>query len=70
MSAITPKTEQLLAIFDRTRRAKETSGASMFGPDLSRWPVWAVDAQDIIAVCELRESNARAEAEMMELGAR
>jgi hypothetical protein len=66
VAIITPKSEELLNIFGRASRVHDASGAALFGPAIAEWPIWAVDAQDQIRVCEIQENNARIEAEMME----
>jgi hypothetical protein len=63
---ITPKSEELLNIFARAERLHDISGAALFGPVLSEWPIWAVDAAEEIRVCWIRENNAAIEARMME----
>jgi hypothetical protein len=44
------------------------SGASLFGPDLGDWPIWAVDALEVIGYCEAQELIARRQAEEAERG--
>ena len=38
----------LLDIFARAKAAK----TPLYGPDLSLWPIWAVDASEVLARCE------------------
>lgn len=63
VSAITPLAFELVSLFSRANYAHESSGAALFGTDLSKWPVWAVDALVVIEQEKVRESNARFEAE-------
>jgi hypothetical protein len=64
VSLITPESKRLVQILIRAERAHEASGASLYGPSLSRWPVRMLDAQVAIQQEINRESNARSEAEM------
>lgn len=66
VSIITPESETILNLFARAARAHDAAGISLFGPVLAEWPIWAVDAQDQIRMCEIQENNARLEAERME----
>ena len=66
MSLITPRAVELVQIFARSRHAKEGGGASLFGPDLSKWPAWAVDAQVVIEQERIKQENARMEAQTRE----
>jgi hypothetical protein len=64
VSLITPESKRLVQILARSERAHEASGASLYGPNLSRWPVRMLDAQVAIQQETNRESNARQEAEI------
>ncbi len=63
VSFITPKASEIVQILNRTRHAKENSGAGLFGHDLSKWPAWAVDAVVVIEQERIKAENARFEAE-------
>lgn len=67
MSFVTPHSVELVQIFSRARHATEASGAALFGPDLSRWPAWAVDAAVVIEQERIRVENARMTAELAEM---
>ena len=62
VSFVTPRSRELVQIFNRAQYS-QGAGASMFGPDLSKWPIWAVDAQVVLEQARIREHNARFEAE-------
>jgi hypothetical protein len=63
VSFITPRSRELVEVFMRAKRLTESSGASMFGPDLSAWPAWAVDSFDVLERESIRYENARFQAE-------
>jgi len=63
VSYITPKSTQLLQIFSIAGRAHDASGAALYGPNLSEWPAWAVDAIDAIEQARIDEHNSRVAAE-------
>lgn len=65
VSLITPDTAELLRLFTRAERLQE-SGTALFGPDLSAWPAWAVDAFDVLTTESIRYENAKWEAEKAE----
>jgi len=44
VSYITPRSLELLNLVRKAADAFQASGASLFGPDLSKWPPWAADA--------------------------
>jgi hypothetical protein len=53
-------------IFSRAGHAQRASGAALFGPDLGRWPGWAVDTLVVLEIERIKEHNARMEAEAAE----
>lgn len=61
MSLITPASIQLLGVYQRSKRAHEATGASLYGPDLSEWPVWAVDLMETLEIERIRVNNAEFE---------
>jgi hypothetical protein len=67
VSLISPQSAELIQVFSRARHAREGGGATLFGPDLSKWPAWAVDALVVIEQERIKEHNARIEAESEEL---
>ena len=64
VSMITPESKRLVQILTRASMVHDASGASLYGPSLSRWPVRMLDAQVVIQQETNRETNARQEAEM------
>lgn len=66
VSLISPKSAELVQVFTRANHAREGGGAALFGPDLSKWPTWAVDALVVIEQERVKEHNARLEAEYAE----
>lgn len=63
VSAITPESQQLIQLFAMAGHAHEASGATLFGPDLSKWPARMFDAQVVLEQCRIEENNARCQAE-------
>lgn len=63
VSLITPRSLELVQIFARARYVADEGGAALFGPDISRWPIWAVDATVVIEQERAKEQAARFEAE-------
>lgn len=62
-----PNSGELRAWIEIARRsefAHQASGASLYGPDLSKWPARAVDALVTIQQEQNRAENARTAAEM------
>lgn len=62
VSLITPESGEILRLFTRAERLQE-SGTALFGPDLSAWPAWAVDAFDVLTTEQIRLENAKWDAE-------
>lgn len=62
VSAITPRSGELVGLYMRSKRLHDASGACLFGPDQSAWPAWAVDAFDTLEVEQIRLDAARDEA--------
>ncbi len=63
VSYIGPEARRIVEIFMRGKLIHGACGASLFGPDQSRWPVWAADAAAIVEQESIREHNARIEYE-------
>lgn len=53
-----PKVEMILSALSSGGHAHEASGASLYGPDLSKWPAEMVDAQVLIQIQENITTNA------------
>ncbi len=49
VSFITPQSEELVAIVTRAQLVGKAAGASLFGPDLSKWPARMYDAATLVA---------------------
>ena len=48
VSYIDPQMEHLMLLVMRASAMHEYSGASLFGSDLSKWPIWAYEALQLI----------------------
>jgi len=48
VSFITPRSRALIEMFVKASLAHQATGAALFGPDLSEWPVWAYDAAIVV----------------------
>jgi hypothetical protein len=68
VSLISPRAAEIVQVFSRAKYAKDGAGAALYGPDLSKWPAWAVDAAVAIEQERIREHNARSAAEVREMG--
>lgn len=53
--------EATLNQYYRSKRVSESTGAPLYGPDLSKWPARVVDAIDVIEVEDInyREAEER-----------
>lgn len=58
VSYITPDSIEVLQHYFRSRQVYEAFGASMFGPDLSEWPTWAVYAVAALEQERIKVQNA------------
>jgi hypothetical protein len=65
-SYITPRSTELVNIFGSAQHATKASGAALYGPDLAKWPAWAVDACVVLEIERILEHNARIEAQAKE----
>lgn len=63
VSYITPRSQELVSILGTATHAQRATGASLFGPDLSKWPAKAVDASVCLELERISTDNARREAE-------
>ncbi len=63
VSYITPESIFLTELLGRNKRARECTGAAMFGQDSGKWPAWWADAVDVYETFHILEANARTEAE-------
>lgn len=66
VSFIDPESVETVLAFANARLAHESSGAGMYGPDLSAWPAWAVDALTTLERERIATENARIESEYRE----
>jgi len=66
VSYITGDTQQLIQIDAMAKLAKDATGASLYGPDLSKWPSREVEALTVLQYEHNRVENARIEAEREE----
>jgi hypothetical protein len=62
-SYITPQSIELIQITNRSRQAKESTGAGMFGSDLSKYPSKFVDVITTLERERIKTENAKYEAE-------
>ena len=67
VSCITAESRWLVEQEGRARQVKEASGASLFGPDSSRWPAAWFDAVGVIEQCRILEVNERIQTEIREM---
>lgn len=66
VSLISPHSRELVSLFTGAEQVHKVSGASLFGPNLGKWPTWAYDAQLTIARADAFERSARLDAEISE----
>jgi hypothetical protein len=50
-------------IFATAERVRDATGAMAFGTDASKWDSWFYDAANIIRIEQIKENNARIDAE-------
>lgn len=62
VSFITPRSQELVAIFGTAQHGQRASGSALYGPDLSKWPAVAVDALVCLELEKNAADNARREA--------
>ena len=65
MSTVSAWAVEIVNIFARARHGRE-AGAALYGPDLSKWPAWAVDALVVIEGERIAIEIAKFEAEQSE----
>jgi hypothetical protein len=63
VSYITPESRELVQIYLRSTQMKKSQGASLYGPDLNRWPARTVDAFTCLESERIRTENAQSRAE-------
>lgn len=62
VSYITPDSIEVIQQYFRARQVHDAFGVSMFGPDLSEWPTWAVYAVAALEQESIKVRNAMTEA--------
>jgi hypothetical protein len=65
VSFITPKSIDLVQVAAKSQHAREASGASLYGPDLSKWPARAAEVMITLEVERVTAENARYERESL-----
>jgi hypothetical protein len=66
VSLITPRTSEFINIWLRSTNVHESTGSSLYGPDLSEWPSRMVDVFEILETERRKVDNARMEAERLD----
>ncbi len=64
VSFITPDAIEVVQQYFRARQVHDAFGVSMFGPDLSQWPTWAVYAVAALEQERVKVANAMQEVNM------
>jgi len=62
-SYITPQSIELIQITNRSKLAKEQTGAGLFGPDLAKYPSKFIDVLTTLERERIKTENQRYEAE-------
>lgn len=65
VSYITPKSMDLVQLMARCQHAKEASGASLYGTNLSEWPAAMAEAMIALEIERVTAENARYEREAL-----
>lgn len=65
VSAITPQSQELIQIYARNAHMQEAAGASLFGPDMGKWPARMVDVFVALESERVKSDNAQTRAEHM-----
>ena len=65
VSYVTPRSIDMVQLLARSEHGREASGASLYGPDLSRWPAPIAEAMIALEVERVTAENARHERESL-----
>jgi hypothetical protein len=65
VSYIKPESKVLVAQLQRVDFASDATGTSLYGPDLSQWPAWAVESYIALQSEKNRVANAKTRAEQV-----
>ena len=66
VSLVTPEAIEWVELFHRIRRARESTGASLYGPELAQWPARTVDAFNFMEAERVKIEQALMDAETSE----